>query len=197
MNWHLSVRNEGGNLEEVAELHSKHVESVLALLKEMEIPAEEQQTARMEFGENWVCKNKSRIQEGYFASTEIFFKIKDLKKYKSLWVTLSKIDHVTVEGVYYDHSNRIEYQDETRKKALLAARSKAIALSEALGSEIGEPLLIEEDTSIQDYARRSLCSNSISFVNESDFDAIESIAPGKIPIRIRMKLSFRLITHKK
>ena len=196
MNWYLSVKNKGGDLQEVAELHSKYVELVLAFLKKMKIPTEELQTARMEFGENWEYRFSSRVKNGYFASTDIFFKLHDFEKYKSLWMGISQIEYVTVNSVSYDHSKRIEFQNETRKKALLAAKEKAIALAETLGSQIGEPLLIEEDTSMQDYPSIRTFGNSIS-MDEDDLIKGEGIAPGMIPIKMRMKTVFRLITPDK
>ena len=193
MIWSLSVKNKGRNLQEVAELHSKHVESVLIFLKKMKIPTEELQTARMEFGENWVSKTFTSVKEGYFASTDIFFKIHDFEKYNSLWIGLSQFEFVTVNNVSYDHSKRIDFQNETRKKALLIAKEKAVALAETLGSQIGEPLLIEDDGS-NDYISIRTYSNSIS---RSEYDSYkgDGIAPGMIPIRMRIKVAFRLITH--
>ena len=38
---------------------------------------------------------------------------------------LAAIPDVSVEGVTYDHSKRIEFQNETRRKALLKAKEKA------------------------------------------------------------------------
>lgn len=147
----------------------------------------------MEFGENWEYRSNSRVKEGYFASTNIFFKITDFQQYRPLWFGLSRFESVTVDGVYYDHSKRIDFQNETRKEALLAAKEKAIVLAETLGSRIGEPLLIEEDASLQEYLRNSRYSNVLSR-SENDLNAGEGIAPGTIPIKMKMKLVFRLIS---
>jgi uncharacterized protein YggE len=137
------------------------------------------------------------VKEGYYASTDISFKFKDFDKYKSLWIGLSKIAHLEVWGVYYDHSKRIEYQNKTRKKALLAAKEKAEVLAKTLGSEIGEPLLIEEDLSISETWRsRSALSNVLEVADKGSSGG-DVLSPGKIPIKIRVKTTFRLITHEK
>ena len=136
-------------------------------------------------------KDRSQVKEGYFASTDIFFKISDLEQYKSLWMGLSGLENVAVESVQYDHSRRIEFQNETRQKALLVAREKAAALAATLGAKSGEPLKIAQDSSLQEYFSASRYSNSIS-MSEDDLNKSESIAPGKIPIRMTMGATFRL-----
>ncbi len=193
MTWYLTVKNEGGNLQNVASQHNKIIGNILALLNSKKVSSDEIQTARMEFGENWEFKNQSRIKEGYFASTNILFRIEDLKKYIPLWIGLSRINSVSIDRIYYDHSNRTEYQNETRKNALLVAKEKAITLAKTVGSQIGEPLLIEEVINEQ----RNYALLNFSSTERNGTKNIGSIAPGKIPIRIRIKVAFRLITHDK
>ncbi len=193
ISWYLTIKNKGSVLNDVAEKHTKIVEEVLHFLKGKKVPIENTQTADMEFKENWEYKNNTRVKEGYFASTSIYFKINDLKKYKPLWIGLSKIKNVSVDGVNYDHSKRIEYQNETRKKALLVAKEKAVTLAKTIGSEIGKPLLIE-DMTIQKSRNINRYSN-IAITAQDDPIEGDSIAPGKIPIRMRVKLAFQLMTH--
>ena len=102
---------------------------------------------------------------------------------------LARIEGVGIQSVNYDLSDRIQYQDETRRNALLAAWKKADTLAKTLGSGIGAPLLIEEDASAY--------PSYLNTVNDARFsgniDNSEILAPGKIPIRVRVKASFRLI----
>ncbi|NLE37100.1 MAG: SIMPL domain-containing protein [Pirellulaceae bacterium] len=192
MVWSLVVTNTGESLEKVAQRHSEVVAAVLTLLKDTKVPEETLQTARMEFGVNWTYRGNSWVREGYSASTRIAFKINDFGAYGALWMGLAKISEVSVESVSYDHSKRIDLRNETRAKALLAARKKATAMAEALGSKIGEPLLIEEDISVNEGVRQSAMSN---FTEKSEpVREIESaLAPGTIPIRARVKVAFRLV----
>jgi hypothetical protein len=150
----------------------------------------------MEFGENWEDRGRSRVKEGYFASTRISFRTSDLGTYKPLWLGLADVSGVTVEGVYYDHSKRIDFQNETRRKALLAAKQKAADLAKTLGSEIAEPLRIEEDLSVNEgwQGATSNISNRTT-VEEKEGAEQEPLAPGTIPIRTRVKVIFRLVTH--
>ncbi len=168
MVWHLLAYNRGSKLSSVAEQHIKLVQQVLSPLKEHGIEDSDLQTSQMEFGENWEYKGQSRVKEGYFASTRIVFRTSDLATYKPLWLVLAEMSGVTGERVNYDHSKRIAYQNETRQKAVLAAKEKAADLAKALGSEIAEPLRIEEDLSVNE-AWRAVASNiSNSVATEGD-----------------------------
>ncbi|NOX58745.1 MAG: SIMPL domain-containing protein [Planctomycetes bacterium] len=190
MHWYLTVRNKGVKLSDVADDHSRIVSRVLKFLKDNGIADDKVQTARMEFGENWEYRKNNRVKEGYYASTSITFDLDDFAKYKGLWFGLAQIQHVGIDSVSYDSSKRIMHQNETRKKALTVAREKAKALANALGSQIGEPLLIEEDMTSQ--SAYQFYSNSLA--SDGDGTADANLAPGRIPIQMRVKVSFRLIT---
>src|SRR5262245_20694775 len=146
MIWSLRVETRGQSLENVADKHSQTVQTVLDFLKKEGIEEKAMQTSRMELGENWEYQANSRIRNGYIASTEISFKLTDLNAYERLWKGLAKIPSVSVQGVSYDHTKRIQYQNETRQKAILAARDKADSMARVLGAEVGDPLLIEDDS---------------------------------------------------
>ena len=196
MSWNLTVKNKGRDLQEVAEHHTKCVAAVFALLKTIKVPTKEMQAAKMEFGENFMYLNHSQVKDGYFASTEIFFKIKDFKKYSPLWLGLSRLENVSVNDVYYGHLDRIKLQNETRKQALLAAKKKAIVIAETLDSRIGAPLVIEEVRVSQKVFNGGAVPN-IVVVNEGGSDKQEGVALGKIPITMKVKISFKLITDER
>jgi uncharacterized protein len=190
MVWSLSVKNKGLVLTEVAQKHTQIVADLLQFLKQASIPEDTIQTARMEFGENYEDRNHERVQEGFRASTDVSFKCSDLGKYRDLWIGLAAIDGVTVDDVSYEHSKRIDYQNETRIKALLTAKEKAVALAKALGAEIGEPLFIEEDPSAGSDWRPS----TINCFQGPAGDDRKVVALGKIEIWTTVRVVFRLIT---
>ncbi|HIK96960.1 MAG TPA: DUF541 domain-containing protein, partial [Gammaproteobacteria bacterium] len=146
MDWKIRISNKEPGLEEVAKVHSSTVQSVLDFLMENDLPEHCIQTSGMEFGEHFVSsKLKGRVRDGYQASSSINFKVTDLSKYKDLWSGISRMKNVSLNGITYNNSNRITHQNETRQKALLAAKEKAETLAIPLASEIGKPLFIEEE----------------------------------------------------
>ena len=118
----------------------------------------------MEFGENTVYKSGSRIKEGY------------------------------IKSVVYDHTDKIEIRNETRKKALLEASKKAKALAGTLGSEIGEPLVIKENPSFDGGPRPQYAANMRAEMDSFGGGGGPVLALGKIPIRTTVQVVFRLIT---
>lgn len=193
--WTLQLKNTGLELAKAAEKHAGMSASLLKTLRELGIEEKNLQSSQMEFGENIVFHDNRSVKEGHFASTEIIFKLVDLNKYKEIWVLLSAINHLSVESVTYDHSKRIELQKETRQKALLAAKEKAAAMAETLGSKIGDVISIEEDSESNERWYQSLNPISNTQANPAiDADDVNSsIACGTIPIRIRVLVNFRLL----
>jgi uncharacterized protein YggE len=189
MLWSLQVMNKGQLLENVSTKHIDLIEKVTNFLKS-EGAEDDLQTTRMEFGENWVYRDRSRVKEGYFARTYVTFSMTDFSKYKKIWLELAEIDSVSVTNVSYDHTERISIQNKTRIKALQAAKEKARVLAESIGSSIAEPLLIEEEQTSLD--TRTL--NVARFAEADGSQGTSSISPGLIPIRMRIKASFRLVT---
>ena len=196
MIWSVEVKNKSMGLEAAATEHGKTVQAVLSLLKESKVDEKTIQTSQMEFGENQEYTSSSWVKSGYFAKTEISFKVTNLDLYKKLWVGLAKISGVSVQSVAYDHSKRIDYRNETRQKALKAAQEKASAMAKVLGSEIGEPLLVEEDLSVSEgwqgnYANNTI--NNLRTVDNGNTREVTQLSLGTIPIQARVKVSFRLL----
>ncbi|MDB6064484.1 MAG: hypothetical protein JWR26_692 [Pedosphaera sp.] len=198
MVWSLKIENKGAALDGVARDHSKVVESVLKFLRDAKVDDKAIQTSQMEFGENWEYLSSSRVKAGYYAATSVSFKITDLNLYQTLWFGLSKMPQVSVAAVTYDHTRRIQYQNETRQKAVQAAKEKAASMARALGSEISEPLLVEEDIALESpWSGNNAMYNNVR-VSQNDGGAqIESVAPGTIPIKTRVRAAFRLVTSQK
>jgi uncharacterized protein YggE len=151
---------------------------------------------------NQVTRNSETVRDGFIASTQIQFILADFSKYASIWMGIAGIDGVRVNSVYLENSDRIKYQNEARAKAVLAAKDKAKAIADTLGVNITRPLSIEEDISISEGYRRLLAetgspvygvaSNNVSFENVSSSTIDQSVAPGSIPIRSRVKATFGL-----
>ncbi len=189
--WSVNVKTEDKELPTAASKHSKSVQQALSFLKELKIPEEKIQTSRMQFGENWEYINKKNVKVGYYASTDIGFTISDLGLYQKIWFGLASIRGVSINSTQYDHSDRIKYQNESREKAVLAARKKASNLARTLGTQIIEPLKIEEIPQ-QRYAAKYSFSNSVSF-DEATGGSSQALALGQITISTKVKVFFRMM----
>lgn len=145
--WHVFVENKASELELTSTQHTKIVKQVLNTIKANDIKEKGIQTTGMQFGENLVYRNNSRIKEGYVASTNIHFDLMNMDAYESLWSDLSKIDGVSVRGVSYDHSKRKYLEDQVRIQALMNAKKKAKSMAMTMDMSLGGTLSISEFSS--------------------------------------------------
>lgn len=189
MNWLLNVRNEAKELPATAAAHAQTVQKVLEFLKSHKIDEDKLQTSHMQFGENWKYLDRERVKVGYYASTGISFTISDFDLYQKFWYGLAQIEGVSIQNISYAHSERIRYQNQTREKALLAAREKAVKLAATLGSQIGEPLIIEE-TVPQSFP--VMLSNTALRADMGEAAPAQSLAPGQLTISTNVRIVFKL-----
>lgn len=191
MIWNLRVHNGGAELEDVARAHHELVGSVLAMLKKEGVEEKETRTSRMTFGENWVQRDRTRYKEGYTASTHLTFTSTDLDAYTRMWVLLAGFEGLEVNSVSYDYADRIAVQDETRREALRAARTKAADLAAVLGAALGEPLhIVEQGSRVRPLP---MYSNKSMRMEADAGGAAPAQAPGQITIRMGIEAVFRLV----
>jgi uncharacterized protein YggE len=192
LRWKIGIENRGAEIEPVASEHANTVASTLRFLREQKVPSEKIQTSQMNLSEHREYRNNSWIKEGYDASTTVSFVTSDLPSYRAIWHGLSKIRGITVHGAFWDSSKRIELQNATRVDALNAAKAKAEAMASTLGMSLAEPILIEEPQAPQNDAR----SNVIMEAHEVTEGGNEPIvSPGTIEIRVRVRVSFRIVAQ--
>ena len=187
LTWRLSVRNEAKTSIEVAKLHDKSVANVVKLLKKHGIDSKLIQTTHMQLSENKRYQNNQWIKEGFFASSQMAFELKDLDKYKTLWNALAEFPEVSMNGFNYSHSEEKKIRNELRAVALINAKQKATSMANVLGVKAGKPLAIEEVSSggpvpvrgPQMMARAKLEDNS-------------NLSPGTIEFQMTVNVTFAL-----
>jgi hypothetical protein len=70
-------------------------------------------------------------------------------------------------------------------------------MAKAAGAEIGEALLVEEDLSIETPWLVNSVNNNLRALPDGEQARAEGVAPGTIPIRIRVRAAFRLLANPK
>ncbi len=195
MIWSLRATTRGVDVQTVAKDHSVLMDQVLKFLKSSGIEENKTQTSSMRLAEDWEYQKQTRVKKGYYASTTISFKSTDLDNYQKLWIGISKIDHVEVGWVSFDHTDRIAIRGEMRIEAVHAAREKARELAQALDARIGAPFAINE-ISAGDDVKSPAYANRMRAADFASGRAAEgnAIAPGTIPIRARVDVIFRLLS---
>ena len=190
MRWRLYLRTNGKTASQAAAAHDQNVSAVIAFLRQQKIAEKKIQTSQLQLAEDWEYKGGQRVQKGYYAATVLSFESPSLENYPSLWKGLSQLPSVSIEGVMFDVSNRIQIQENTRIQALLAAKKKAERLASALETRIGQPLLIEEEASRRDDIRTPTAFTAQSRAAETEK---QSLSPGTLSIQARIKAVFHLL----
>lgn len=185
--WSLTVKSLGSDIEALAAKHLDEVGAVLDYLEGEDVVHDSVKTARMQLSENWAYRNGNRLRDGYMAITEVSFTSRVMDDYVKHWTGLTKLRNLTVNGVRFDLSNRICLQDETRTKAIIAARKKAGAMAGVLGVELREPLLLEELYGGIDQSG----GPNVAMMRQAE-DAGGRVAPGKESIIMRVRLAYRI-----
>jgi uncharacterized protein YggE len=198
MIWKLQVETRGPLLSAVAADHAKNVRKVIEFLRASEVATNSLQTSNMRFSDNWEFKSSERVRNGYVAATEVSFKTTHFDRYALLWLGLAELPDVSIQSVTYDHTKRIQFQNETRDKAIQAAREKAAASAKALGASLGDPVLLEEDQVGDGWLPlyNNISENRITALNAARDENGDALALGRISIRIRVHAAFQLLPGK-
>jgi uncharacterized protein YggE len=191
MYWTLKVSNRGSRVQELARQHSDIVVSAISFVNDAGVLEENIQTGMMQFGENWTHQNGRRVQEGYFASSQISFKLTDFTQYQHLWIGLSKIRDMSIQNIGYGYSKYREVQDKTRLDALLAAQKKAYAMAETLNVGLGDPLVIEENQVFAETRRSNMLMAEATGPGSVSNDT-GGVALGKILINSSVKVVYQI-----
>jgi uncharacterized protein YggE len=145
----------------------------------------------MRFGENWAYRDSNRVKEGYYAATEVMFRLTEMDRYDDFWMKLSEYNHVGIKSVSFEISDETKYHAELRQRALLAAKEKAEQMAGVLDSGIGEPLVIEETpfaSGLQYESARMMATEDVAMGGGQS-----AVAPGRITLEAQVTVVYRLI----
>jgi uncharacterized protein YggE len=125
----------------------------------------------------------------YNASQTINFCIKDLDRYEEILMGLLELGITTISNPQFRTTQLKLMKDEARKKAMKAAKDKAILLAESLDQSIGKAHNITE--------ARFTTRNQNAYANveeqaEQDLGGERSFALGQMEVRATVEVSFIL-----
>jgi len=121
------------------------VSKLLSILKKYNIKEDDISESPVILGKNYEYSDGKREMTGYFASSDVAFKLKDLSKYYDLSDELAANQDIEVVSSGYNVSDYEKYSLEAYKKALKAAESKASFMCSTLGVKPGKVLQIDEN----------------------------------------------------
>lgn len=179
-----SVEHSGDSIGQVKAQNDAVASEILEYLESQGIPSENIRTEFLRLNKQYDYNTK---QYKYNATQTISIKLDDLGNYEAIMSGLLQSGLNRIDFIEFLSSREEEFESEARRKAVLSARQKAEEFSEALGQEIGKALEINE---IESNGFQPVSRSSVMKMEDSG--ARETIAPGELEIKVRVRVGFLL-----
>ncbi len=187
----ITLTTEGATIIEAKDKNRKLSKSIINYLKGEKILPQHIQTQYISMSP--MRRNHRAIEVDYYrASQSIALCIVDLTKYEAIVDNLLQLGATRLGSPKFKNTEIQKFKAEARNKAILAAKSKAAALAQALGQKIGKAHKINEinkkyyGNTGGDYA------NNVSDDAANELGENSSFAPGQIAVRATVEVSFVL-----
>lgn len=183
----VRVENTGKNTTVVKQQNDRTVNDVLAFLKSMGIDPKDVQTEYINLQKNYEYNTKTY---NYAANQSISIKVRNLTKYEAIMNGLLESGINRVDGISFSSSEEATLESQARKKAILNAKQKATEYAAALDQKIGKAASISEFQPSNSGPQPMFKS---AMIMESDASGgQQTLAPGEMEIKIRVRVSFYL-----
>ncbi len=195
----FSVASFDRDLDTARRQHDESIRSIHALARDFGIAARDIRTDRMEMETLRELPRKDRDDpelrhanpvRGYLVSKRITLRLSELARFDDFYAQLLKTGISEISSVDFRTSRLLEHRDAARELAMKAAQRKAIALSGALGQQIGRAIDIDEGNRMSaGFVGGYVAQNSLSSVQsggESGFSA------GQISVSASVTVVFEL-----
>lgn len=187
------------DLDTARRQHDQSIRSIHALAEDFGVAARDIRTDRMEMETLRELPRKDRDDpelrhanpvRGYLVSKRIVLRLSDLARFDDFHAQLLKTGISEISSVEFRTSRLLEHRDAARELAMKAAQRKAIAMSGALGQQIGRAIEIDEgDRSSSAFGRGLLSQNSISAVESG---SASGFSAGQISVSASVTVVFEL-----
>lgn len=183
----VTVETKGNNAKEVKKINDEQMESVLKLLKKMNLPATDYKTQRVSLNPQYDYEKKKNT---YNAQQTIEILLKDLSKYDVLMEGIVANGINRIDNVVFQSSKLAQYQSEARKMAMKEAKLKAEDYVAVLGQKVGRALTITDNT--QTYYPQPVFATMRKMEMSDSAAPRETLATGEITITANVSVNFIL-----
>lgn len=183
-----TVETKGTNSKDVKKSNDEQMESVLKLIKSMNLPQTDYKTKRVSLNPQYDYEKK---KTSYNATQTLEILLKDLSKYDELMEGLVNKGINRIDNVTFQSSKLAQYQSEARKLAMKEAKMKAEDYVSVLGQKVGTAINITDNSQTYYpqpvYAMRAMKTESMDAAAPR-----ETMAAGEIEITANVSVSFKL-----
>lgn len=183
----VTVETKGNNAKEVKKINDEQMESVLKLIKKMNLPATDYKTQRVSLNPQYDYEKKKNT---YNAQQTIEILLKDLSKYDELMEGIVANGVNRIDNVVFQSSKLAQYQSEARKMAMKEAKWKAEDYVAVLGQKVGKALTITDNS--QTYYPQPVFATMRKMEMSDSAAPRETLATGEITITANVSVNFIL-----
>jgi uncharacterized protein YggE len=196
----LGVETADKQLAIAQEANDEIVKRVFEIASDMEIDPKLIQTDYINIEPRYQDSFPAKNFIGYFVRKNIVITLKDLTKFDELYTRVLEAGVNYIQGIDFRTSELRKYRDQARTLAIQAAQQKAVALAGELSQEVGEPLLIQENS---DYwwsgysswwgpSGSGMYQNVVQNAAQAPVDTEGTLAPGQIAVTANVTVDFAL-----
>ena len=158
---HIELKYVKKTMDESYKELQKGLSAIIEKLKKVGLSDQEITKSLILQGEEKTWENKSWVHVGYYSSCNMQLRVNDLNKLPSVYKSLSQNNTLTIQSTDYGRNDTFERRNKEFKKALSAAKEKAVIMAKSLGAEVG-PVFSIHEISVENYASKKLYSNYAS-----------------------------------
>ncbi len=182
-----TVETKGNVAKEAKKQNDQQIESVLKLIKKMNLAPADYKTQRVSLNPQYDYEKKKTT---YNATQTIEILVRDLSKYDQLMEGLVDQGVNRIDNVVFQSSNLSKYQSEARKMAMKDAKSKAEDYVGVLGQKVGKAMVIADNS--QSYNPQPVYARLMKTEMSDMVSPRETLAAGEIKITANVSVSFLL-----
>jgi len=196
----LGVETADMQLANAQKANDEIVKRVFEVASDMQIDSKNVQTDYINIEPRYQDSYTEKNFIGYFVRKNIIITLKDLTKFEELYTRVLEAGVNYIHGVDFRTSELRKYRDQARALAIRAAQEKAVALAGELSQEIGDPLLIQENSNYwwSGYSSwwgssgTGMYQNVVQNSGQEPVDTEGTLAPGQIAVAANVTVEFVL-----
>ena len=189
----LGIRAEGKTSEDAFAEKGAKTDDVVASLKEHGVAEEDIQTVDLRLFNRTENRDTPQEHKVWIADTDLEVILREMDKAGEVAGAAVGAGATSVRGIEFRLGNTAKAKDQALREAIEGARSKAEAMAEASGTEVGEVRLIDETNSqVQPYqaqAEQALFAAGASGDLATDAYKVE---PGEVTTQVTVTVVWEL-----
>ncbi len=166
------------------------IAEIISVLKEKDIQEDDLETTRFSLSpQHQYRKNQSPLVVGYQATNTLMVKVRDLERVGEYMELIIESGGNNFESLSFTVEDTQAMEEEARILAVRNALVKAEMMTNALDTEVGLPLTIQETSHSNRpfQARRSLMESDVMMASDVPIQA-----PHELIIRVRVQVKFEI-----